>query len=144
VVQHQHALSADGLRRRLGAEDPAGTGRQRDASGWLHADDPVPSLRYGPVAVQLVEQGQRRPWGGRGNCRTRVFKWGRGTLTFKFHLRHRLLGWNPLNGVGGGTRNNALRPFDASPEWGPPHVRGRIEGNPVREVGTTDLWLPAA
>ena len=70
VVQHQHALSADGLSRRLGAEHPAGAGRQRDASGWLHADDPVPPLRYGPVAVPLMEQGQRRPGGGLGNCRT--------------------------------------------------------------------------
>ena len=47
-----------------GADRPAGTGRQRDASGWLHADDPVPPLQYGPVAVQLVEQGQRRPGAG--------------------------------------------------------------------------------
>jgi hypothetical protein len=48
--------------------------------------------------------------------------------------------------VGGGTGNNALRPFDASPAWGSPHARARatIQGNPVREVGTTDLWLPAA
>ena len=46
--------------------------------------------------------------------------------------------------VGGGTRNKALRPFDASPAWGSPQVRERIDGNPVREVGTTDLWLPAA
>ena len=79
MVQHQHALSANGLSRRLGAEDPAGTGRQRDASGWLHADDPVPPLRYGPVAVRLSEQGQRRPGGGLGNCHAAVFKWGRGT-----------------------------------------------------------------
>jgi hypothetical protein len=47
-------------------------------------------------------------------------------------------------GVGGGTGNNALRPFDASPAWGSPHVGTRIEDNPVREVGITDLWLPAA
>ena len=79
LVQHQHALSADGLSRRFGAEHPAGTGRQRDASGWLHADDPVPPLRYGPVAVPLLEQGQRRPGGGLGNCHAAVFKWGRGT-----------------------------------------------------------------
>ena len=46
--------------------------------------------------------------------------------------------------VGGGRGNNALRPFDASPAWGSPHVGARIQGNPVREVGTADLWLPAA
>jgi hypothetical protein len=49
-----------------------------------------------------------------------------------------------FSGVGGGTGNNALRPFDASPAWGSPHVGTRIEDNPVREVGITDLWLPAA
>jgi choline dehydrogenase-like flavoprotein len=69
----------------------------------------VPPLRYGPVAVPLLEQGQRRPGGGLGNCRTRVFKWGRGTRSFKFHLRHRLLGWNPLNGVGGDSRQCPTR-----------------------------------
>jgi hypothetical protein len=49
-----------------------------------------------------------------------------------------------LDRVGGGTRNNALRPFDAPPAWGSPQVRAGISGNPVREVGVTDLWLPAA
>jgi hypothetical protein len=46
--------------------------------------------------------------------------------------------------VGGGTRHNAGRAFDAYPAWGSSHVGGRIDGNPVREVGTTELWLPAA
>jgi site-specific DNA recombinase len=49
-----------------------------------------------------------------------------------------------LERVGGGKGNNALRPFDASPAWGSSHVGARIKGNPVREVGTADLWLPAA
>ena len=31
-----------------------------------------------------------------------------------------------------------------SPAWGSPHVEARIDGNPVREVGTTDIWLQAA
>jgi hypothetical protein len=43
------------------------------------------------------------PGGGLRNCRALVFKWGWEVLPFKFHLRHRLLGWNPLNGVGGET-----------------------------------------
>jgi hypothetical protein len=43
-----------------------------------------------------------------------------------------------------GPRNNALRAFDAYPAWGSAHVGARIGGNSVREVGTTDLWLPAA
>jgi hypothetical protein len=46
--------------------------------------------------------------------------------------------------VGGGTGNNALRPFDASPGWASSQVREKIGGTSVREVGTTDLWLPAA
>ena len=46
--------------------------------------------------------------------------------------------------VGEGTGNNALRPFDTSPAWGSPHVGATVVGNPVREVGITDLWLPAA
>jgi len=49
-----------------------------------------------------------------------------------------------LERVGGGTGNNAFRPFDASPAWGSPHVKARIEGDVVREVGIADLWLPAA
>jgi hypothetical protein len=49
-----------------------------------------------------------------------------------------------LERVGGGKGNNALRPFDASPAWGSSHVGARIKGNPVREVGTADVWLPAA
>jgi hypothetical protein len=46
--------------------------------------------------------------------------------------------------VGGGTRHNAVSAFDAYPAWGSSRVGGRIDGNPVREVGTTELWLPAA
>ena len=49
-----------------------------------------------------------------------------------------------LKRAGGGTRNNALRPFEASPAWGSPQLGRRVEGNPVREVAITDLWLPAA
>jgi hypothetical protein len=54
------------------------------------------------------------------------------------------MGWNPRSGVGGGRGNNALRPFDASRAWGSPYVGATIQGNSVREVGTADLWLPAA
>jgi hypothetical protein len=46
--------------------------------------------------------------------------------------------------VGGGKRNNALHPFDDSPAWGSPQFRVRSGYNHVREVGATDLWLPAA
>jgi hypothetical protein len=48
------------------------------------------------------------------------------------------------NSVGGGTRHNAVRAFDAHPAWGSAHVGVRIDGYPVSEVGTTELWLPAA
>jgi hypothetical protein len=44
----------------------------------------------------------------------------------------------------GGIRINTLGLFDASQAWGSSHVGARIDGNPVREVGTTELWLPAA
>jgi hypothetical protein len=47
-------------------------------------------------------------------------------------------------GVGGGTQINTVHAFDAYPAWGSPHVETRMDGNPVREVGTTELWLPAA
>jgi hypothetical protein len=41
--------------------------------------------------------------------------------------RHRALAWlNPLHRVGGGTRNNALRPFNAAPAWGSSQVRGEL------------------
>jgi len=46
--------------------------------------------------------------------------------------------------VGGGIRINTVGLFDAYPSWGSAHVGVRIRGNPVREVGTTELWLPAA
>jgi hypothetical protein len=46
--------------------------------------------------------------------------------------------------VGGGTGHNAVSAFDAYPAWGSSHVGARFGGNPVREVGTTELWLPAA
>jgi hypothetical protein len=47
-------------------------------------------------------------------------------------------------GVEWGTRHNAVRAFDAHPAWGSAHVGVRIDGCPVSEVGTTELWLPAA
>jgi hypothetical protein len=46
--------------------------------------------------------------------------------------------------VGGGIRINTVGLLDASPAWGSSHVGGRIDGIPVREVGTTELWLRAA
>jgi hypothetical protein len=49
-----------------------------------------------------------------------------------------------LERVGGGIRNITVGLFDASPAWGSSHVGARIDGDPVREVGTTELWLPAA
>jgi len=49
-----------------------------------------------------------------------------------------------LERVGGGTRHNAMRAFDAYAAWGSPHVEARIGGDLVREVGATELWLPAA
>ncbi len=48
-------------------------------------------------AHQSIERGGRMPLDEfLGNCRAAVFEWGRGTRPFKFHLRRRLLGWNPL------------------------------------------------
>jgi hypothetical protein len=44
--------------------------------------------------------------------------------------------------VGGGSRNNALRPFDTNPTWGSSQVGGRIDGNSSREVGTTRSVAP--
>jgi hypothetical protein len=46
--------------------------------------------------------------------------------------------------VGRRTGNNVLRPFDALQVWGSSQVRWRIDGNPVREVGTAEFRLPAA
>ena len=46
--------------------------------------------------------------------------------------------------VGGGIRINTVGLFDATPAWGSAHVGARFGGDPVREVGTTELWLPAA
>ena len=46
--------------------------------------------------------------------------------------------------VGGGIRINTVGLFDTSPAFGLSHVGARIHGNPAREVGTTELWLPAA
>ncbi len=46
--------------------------------------------------------------------------------------------------VGGGARNNALHVFDSYSAGGSAHIGARIGGNPLREVATTELWLPAA
>jgi hypothetical protein len=46
--------------------------------------------------------------------------------------------------VGGGTRHNGVRALDAYRAWSSSHVGAKIDGNPVREVGSTELWLPAA
>ena len=46
--------------------------------------------------------------------------------------------------VGGGTRINSVGIVDAYPAWGSAHVGAKFGGDPVREVGTTLLWLPAA
>jgi hypothetical protein len=54
AAQNQHAPFAEGLDTRLGAEHLAGTGRERDASGRLNADDPVPPLAHRPVVIQIA------------------------------------------------------------------------------------------
>jgi hypothetical protein len=54
------------------------------------------------------------------------------------------MGWNPVSRVGGGTRHNGVRVLDAYPTWGSSRVGTRIDGSAVREVGTAELWLPAA
>jgi hypothetical protein len=46
--------------------------------------------------------------------------------------------------VGGGTRHNAVRALDTDPAWGSPHVGDGNQARSVREMGTTELWLPAA
>ena len=47
-------------------------------------------------------------------------------------------------GVGGGIRINSVGIVDAYPARGSAHIGARFGGDPVREVGTTELWLPAA
>jgi hypothetical protein len=42
------------------------------------------------------------------------------------------------------TRHNALVTFDAVPVWGSPHVGTQVDGNAVREVGISEVRLPAA
>jgi hypothetical protein len=49
-----------------------------------------------------------------------------------------------FSGVGGGTRHNAVSVLDAYPAWGSAHVGDRNQARSVREVGTTELLLPAA
>ena len=46
--------------------------------------------------------------------------------------------------VGGGIPINTVGIVDAYPAWRSAHVGARFGGDPVREVGTTELWLPAA
>jgi hypothetical protein len=64
----------------------------------------------------------------------------------RLHVRYQEVGLKESgpDRVGGGTRHNAVSALDAYPAWGSAHVGARINGNPVREVGTTELWLPAA
>jgi hypothetical protein len=77
---------------------------------------------------------------------------------FPDHLEVTVTGPLPLNvrygevglkesgfvGVGGGTRHNAVSALDAYPAWGSAHVGDRNQARSVREVGTTELLLPAA
>ena len=49
-----------------------------------------------------------------------------------------------LKRVGGGIPINTVGIVDAYPAWRSAHVGARFGGDPVREVGTTELWLPAA
>jgi hypothetical protein len=49
-----------------------------------------------------------------------------------------------LFGVGGGTAYNAVTAFDAYPAWDAARIGGGNQAPSVREVGTTELWLPAA
>ena len=77
VMQDQHAAPGGGQGEGLGAEHPAGTGREGDASALLHGDDPVAPPRRSPLAVPLVAQGQCRPGGGLGSCRAAVSMWER-------------------------------------------------------------------
>jgi hypothetical protein len=67
------AAPGAGLGRGLRAEHLAGLGQQADASGWLHGDEAARPLRYGPVAVPLVEKGSA----ARAAClaTSAVFKW---------------------------------------------------------------------
>lgn len=46
--------------------------------------------------------------------------------------------------VGGGIQINSVGIVDAYPAWGSADFGARVGGDPVREVGTTELWLPAA
>ncbi len=85
------------------------------------------SGRVARPAIMLAQERQRRPGRWPGNHRAAVFKWGRGTCPAKFHLRHRLMGRNPLNGVGGGTRHNAERALDAYLAWRSPLGRELME-----------------
>ena len=64
----------------------------------------------------------------------------------RLHVRYQEVGLKESgpDRVGGGTRHNAMRAFDAYAAWGSPHVEARIGGDLVREVGATELWLPAA
>ena len=62
------------------------------------------------------------------------------------HVLYREVGLKQSDsvGVGGGTRNNALRAFDALPVWGPSRGGEGIRSNDMREIGITELCLPAA
>ena len=102
-AQHQHVLTADGLDQDLSAEQMPCVGREGDASNRLHTDDPVPPLRYPRPAAQLGQERDRRSGRRPGGRAVGVFKRGRGPLSVTFRLSHRMLGWNPVNGVGGGT-----------------------------------------
>ena len=62
------------------------------------------------------------------------------------HVRYQEVGMKEsgFDRVGGGIRINSVGIVDAYPAWGSAHVGARFGGDPVREVGTTELWLPAA
>ena len=62
------------------------------------------------------------------------------------HVRYQEVGMKDsgFDRVGGGIRINSVGIVDTYPAWRSAHVGARFGGDPVREVGTTELWLPAA
>jgi hypothetical protein len=90
----QHAASGGGLITGLAAEQLTGLGRERDASGRLHSEDPIAPLRDGSVAVPFAEQGHGRPGAGwaTGVRRCQV---GPGNQPFQISLETSNVGLEP-------------------------------------------------
>ncbi len=126
--------------------------RQRDAArAQLNSANPTPELTSVDILALLDELGGLTGAMDQMRRGDRESVYRAANLRITYHPSSRevdlALTLNPGGGaserVGGGTRYNAARPLAVAEAVGSSRI-GKSRDNSFYEVGTTDLWLPAA